>query len=203
MPDIHVSTASSRCPTVPEDRPLDRLRPAPRLLHQPPLPWLRHAGRLIIWSILFIIGLVIAYVWTKKPKPAEPATWAQTILGAMFVWLMMALGYGTIPHECHDLRQLVPQLQHGDLHAAQEHVPARSTSPATSCRHRRVAHLRHRAHAAGLVVRALAEAAGVRARVGSESPATTESAARRSALSPAPAPREAHLRVRPTRHDGG
>ena len=36
---------------------------------------------------------------TKKPKPAEPATWAQTILGAMAVWAMMALGYGTIPHE--------------------------------------------------------------------------------------------------------
>ncbi len=42
---------------------------------------------------------MIAYVWTRKPKPAEPATWAKTIVGAMAVWVMMALGYGTIPHE--------------------------------------------------------------------------------------------------------
>jgi hypothetical protein len=35
----------------------------------------------------------------KKPKRAEPSTWAQTILGAMGLWAMMALGYGTIPHE--------------------------------------------------------------------------------------------------------
>jgi hypothetical protein len=59
----------------------------------------RPAGRLIWWTIIFTIGLVVAFVWTKKPKPAEPATWVQTILGAMAVWVMMTLGYGTIPHE--------------------------------------------------------------------------------------------------------
>jgi len=61
--------------------------------------WPRHAGRLIWSTLLFTIGIVIAYIWTRKPKPAEPATWAQTILGAMAVWAMMTLGYGTIPHE--------------------------------------------------------------------------------------------------------
>jgi hypothetical protein len=61
--------------------------------------WPRHAGRLIWATLLFVIGLVIAYVWTRKPKPAEPATWAKTIAGAMLVWAMMTLGYGTIPHE--------------------------------------------------------------------------------------------------------
>ncbi len=61
--------------------------------------WVRHAGRMIWATLLFVIGLGAAYAMSKKPKPAEPATWAQTILGAMYVWAMMALGYGTIPHE--------------------------------------------------------------------------------------------------------
>src|SRR4029079_16546422 len=56
-------------------------------------------GRMIWATLLFVIGLGIAFWLTKKPKRAEPATWAQTILGAMAVWGMMALGYGTIPHE--------------------------------------------------------------------------------------------------------
>src|SRR4029079_6320111 len=56
-------------------------------------------GRMIWATLLFVIGLGIAFWLTKKPKRAEPATWAQTILGAMLVWGMMALGYGTIPHE--------------------------------------------------------------------------------------------------------
>ena len=53
------------------------------------LPWVRHAGRLI-WcrSLLFAIGIVIAFVWTHEAEEsAEPATWAQTILGAMVVWV--------------------------------------------------------------------------------------------------------------------
>jgi hypothetical protein len=61
--------------------------------------WVRHAGRGIWWTLIFVIGLAIGFWLTKKPKPAEPATWAQTILGAMGVWAMMALGYGSIPHE--------------------------------------------------------------------------------------------------------
>ena len=39
------------------------------------------------------------YLIKKPKKSSEPATWAQVVLGAMFVWFMFALGYGVIPHE--------------------------------------------------------------------------------------------------------
>jgi hypothetical protein len=61
--------------------------------------WARPAGRLIWSSLIFLIGLAIAGYLTTKPKRPEPATWAQTIVGAMLVWVMLILGYGTIPHE--------------------------------------------------------------------------------------------------------
>ena len=63
-------------------------------------PYLRRGGRLI-WSIvIFTIGIVAAVLVIRRPKrSSEPATWAQTVLGAMYVWAMFALGYGVIPHE--------------------------------------------------------------------------------------------------------
>src|SRR6478736_8729923 len=35
----------------------------------------------------------------RPKKSSEPATWAQTFLGAMAVWVMLTLGYGVIPSE--------------------------------------------------------------------------------------------------------
>jgi hypothetical protein len=63
-------------------------------------PYLRRAGRLI-WSIvIFTIGLIAAVLVIRRPKRSnEPATWSATILGAMYVWVMFALGYAVIPHE--------------------------------------------------------------------------------------------------------
>jgi fumarate reductase subunit D len=62
--------------------------------------WPRHAGRLIWASLLLLVGLVIAFVLVRRPKTStEPATWAQSIVGALLVWVMMVLAYGTIPHE--------------------------------------------------------------------------------------------------------
>ncbi len=64
------------------------------------VPWLRKAARLIYAIILFTIGLVDAALVIRRPKRStEPATWAATVLGVIFVWFMFALGYGVIPHE--------------------------------------------------------------------------------------------------------
>ena len=100
MPDIHVSTLALQIPNLlPRSVPWIDFARHKGLYINHHSTWMRHAGRLIWATLIFVIGCVIAYIWTKKPKPAEPATWAQTILGAMGVWAMMALGYGTIPHE--------------------------------------------------------------------------------------------------------
>jgi hypothetical protein len=100
MPDIHVSMLALHVPNVlPKTVPWIDFARHKGIYINHHSTWPRHAGRLIWATLIFAIGLVIAYRMTKKPKPAEPKTWAQTILGAMAVWGMMALGYGTIPHE--------------------------------------------------------------------------------------------------------
>jgi hypothetical protein len=72
----------------------------PRTVFGLHLPWLRKGARLLYSIVLFAIGLAAAGYLIKKPKKSsEPATWAQVVLGAMFVWFMFALGYGVIPHE--------------------------------------------------------------------------------------------------------
>jgi hypothetical protein len=100
MPDIHVSMLALHVPNVlPKSVPWIDFARHKGIYINHHSEWPRHAGRLIWATVIFVIGLAIADRMTKKPKPAEPSTWAQTILGAMGVWGMMALGYGTIPHE--------------------------------------------------------------------------------------------------------
>jgi hypothetical protein len=101
MPDIHVSILALQIPNLlPKTIPWINYGPGGRGFYiNHDSTWMRHAGRLIWSSLIFAIGIGIAIWLTRKPKRAEPATWVQTILGAMVVWGMMALGYGTIPHE--------------------------------------------------------------------------------------------------------
>jgi hypothetical protein len=72
----------------------------PRTVFGLHVPWLRKAARLLYALVLFTLGLVATAGVIRTPKrSSEPPTWAQTVLGAMFVWSMFALGYGVIPHE--------------------------------------------------------------------------------------------------------
>lgn len=72
----------------------------PRTLLVFHVPWLRKAARLLYAIVLFAIGCGAASLVIRTPKRSdEPPTWAQCVIGAMFVWFMFALGYGVIPHE--------------------------------------------------------------------------------------------------------
>src|SRR5437773_5338453 len=72
----------------------------PRTIFGLHLPWLRKAARLLYAIVLFAIGLAAAAKVIRTPKRSnESPTWAQCVIGAMFVWAMFALGYGVIPHE--------------------------------------------------------------------------------------------------------
>ena len=133
MPDIHATMLAVHVPNVlPKTVPwIDFARHRGFYLNHHSM-WVRHAGRLIWWSLLFIIGLVIGYIWTRKPKPAEPATWAATILGVMGVWAMMALGYGAIPHEFITFGTAYLNFNTATFMLHEELDSFRSTSPARS-----------------------------------------------------------------------
>jgi hypothetical protein len=61
--------------------------------------WMHPAGRLIWSCVILIIGLAVIGWMMSKPKPAEPPTWAQSMLGALAAFSLMLIAYGTIPHE--------------------------------------------------------------------------------------------------------
>jgi hypothetical protein len=63
------------------------------------LPWMRPAGRLILASLLLVIGLAIVFALMKRPKPNRPATWAECMAGAVGVLALMTLAYAVVPHE--------------------------------------------------------------------------------------------------------
>lgn len=60
---------------------------------------LQPAGRLIWSTVLLVVIVAGIVVMMKRPKPAEPATWAATMAGAVIVFGAMMIAYGTIPHE--------------------------------------------------------------------------------------------------------
>jgi hypothetical protein len=61
--------------------------------------WMHPAGRLI-WSIvLLLLGIGVTLAMARRPKSAEPPTWAQAMVGALAVFSLMLVAYGTVPHE--------------------------------------------------------------------------------------------------------
>jgi hypothetical protein len=73
--------------------------PLPKQLLGFHFSWMHPAGRLIWATVLLLIGVGIIVFLTKRPKSAEPATWAQSMAGALIVFSLMLVAYGTVPHE--------------------------------------------------------------------------------------------------------
>ena len=61
--------------------------------------WMHPAGRLIWSSVLLLLGTGAIVFMARRPKSPEPPTWAQAMLGALAVFSLMILAYGTVPHE--------------------------------------------------------------------------------------------------------
>jgi riboflavin transporter FmnP len=64
------------------------------------LSWLGPAGRMLI-AIALTFGLlaVVTIYLVAVPKSSQPATWAQSMAGAVLVFALFILGYGVIPSE--------------------------------------------------------------------------------------------------------
>jgi hypothetical protein len=73
--------------------------PLPKSLFGFNMSWTHAAGRLIWAVVILLIGLAIIGFLARRPKPAEPPTWAQAMLGALAAFSLMIVAYGTIPHE--------------------------------------------------------------------------------------------------------
>jgi hypothetical protein len=63
------------------------------------MSWTHPAGRLIWAVVLFLVGLGVIGFLARRPKPAEPPTWALAMIGALAAFALMIIAYGTIPHE--------------------------------------------------------------------------------------------------------
>jgi hypothetical protein len=61
--------------------------------------WMHPAGRLIWSTLLLLVGVGVIVAMARRPKSPEPPTWAQAMLGAIAVFALMLIAYGTVPHE--------------------------------------------------------------------------------------------------------
>ncbi len=64
------------------------------------LSWLGPAGRLLIaLALTFGLLAVVTVYLLAVPKSPQPATWAQSMAGAVLVFALFILAYGVIPSE--------------------------------------------------------------------------------------------------------
>ena len=56
-------------------------------------------GRFFLSLLLCAVSFGIFMVLVRRPKSELPATWAQSMLGALAVFALFLLVYGVVPHE--------------------------------------------------------------------------------------------------------
>lgn len=69
----------------------------PNLL--PDWHFLRPGGRLIWFSLLLIVLMVPIIIGLRRPKSDKPTTWAQAMVGSVYIFGLFLLAYAIIPHE--------------------------------------------------------------------------------------------------------
>src|SRR4051812_30573158 len=69
----------------------------PNLL--PDWHFFRPAGRLIWFSLMLIVLMIPVIVALRRPKSEKETTWAQAMLGSVYIFWLFLLAYAIIPHE--------------------------------------------------------------------------------------------------------
>ena len=130
MPDIHVSMLALHIPNVlPKTVPWIDYGPGGKgfyINHHS--TWVRPAGRLIWSTLIFAIGIVIAYRLTKKPKRGRAVDLGPDNSRCDGRVGDDGPGVRHDPARVADVRELIPQLQHGDVRHARRTGSSTSTS---------------------------------------------------------------------------
>jgi hypothetical protein len=69
----------------------------PNLL--PDWHFFRPAGRLIWFSLMLIVLMIPVVIAMRRPKSDKETTWAQAMLGSIYIFWLFLLAYAIIPHE--------------------------------------------------------------------------------------------------------
>jgi hypothetical protein len=63
------------------------------------LDFLAPNGRLIWFSLITFVMIVLVFVKMRQPKPDRPTTWAEAMAGAVYTFALFLFMYAIIPHE--------------------------------------------------------------------------------------------------------
>ena len=69
----------------------------PNLL--PDWHFFRPAGRLIWFSLMLVVLMIPVIAALRRPKSEKETTWAQAMLGSVYIFWLFLLAYAIIPHE--------------------------------------------------------------------------------------------------------
>ncbi len=54
---------------------------------------------LVLSTVLLVLGTVAVLAYARRRPPGKGLTWGEAMLAAVFVYLLMGLAYGIVPHQ--------------------------------------------------------------------------------------------------------
>ena len=54
---------------------------------------------LVLSTILLLVGTAAVVAYARRRPPGQGLTWGEAMLAAVFVYLLMGLAYGIVPHQ--------------------------------------------------------------------------------------------------------